>query len=43
MLRRWRDEMGEIMRELKRMKDWKGELRQMKEDVRKEIREQGRL
>lgn len=31
------------MRGLKKMKDWKEELRQIKKEVREEIREQGRL
>lgn len=35
--------MGKIIRELKGMKDWKEELRQMKEGVKEKIREQGRL
>lgn len=39
MLGRWKQEMGEVMRDLKSMKRWKVELRQMKE----EVREQGRL
>lgn len=43
MIRRWREEMGEVMKELKGMKEWKEELRQMKKEVREEIREQGRL
>lgn len=43
MIRRWREEMGEVMKELKGMKKWKEELRQMKKEVREEIREQGRL
>lgn len=43
MIRRWRDKMGEMMKELKGMKNWKEELRQVKEEIRKEIREQERL
>lgn len=42
-MRRWRDEVEEVMKELKGIKDWKEELRQMKEEVREVIREQGRL
>lgn len=31
------------MRGLKKIKDWKKKLRQIKEEVREEIRKQGRL
>lgn len=43
MMRRWRDEIGEVMKEIKSMKDWKEELRLIKEEIREEIREQGKL
>lgn len=38
MIRRWREEMGEIIKELKCMKNWKDKLRHMMEKVREEIR-----
>lgn len=43
MLRRWREKMGEMMKDLKGIKDWKEELRQIKEEVREEIKKPGRL
>lgn len=38
MIRRWRDKMGEMMKELKGMKNWKEELRQVKEEIREDQR-----
>lgn len=43
MMRRWRDEIGKVMKKIKSMKDWKEELRLIKEEIREEIREQGKL
>lgn len=39
MMGKWREEMGDVIRELRGMKEWKEELLQMKEEVRDEIRE----
>lgn len=40
---KWRKKMGKVMKDLKSMKGWKEELRQMKEEVRERVREYGRL
>lgn len=39
MRRLMREELGEVKRKLKELKDWKGKLKRWKEEVKKEIRE----
>lgn len=38
MLKEWRNKIEEVIKELKGMKTWKEELRQIKEKVREEIK-----
>jgi len=41
MMRMWRGEMGELMEEIRGMRGWREELKQMKEELKEGIREQG--
>lgn len=42
-MRRWKEDMKEIMKEMKRMKGMRKELRQMREGIDKIVKEQGRM
>lgn len=43
MMKRWREEMEDVMKELRSVKDWREDLRKMKEEVKEGIKEQGRV
>jgi len=42
MMRKWREEVGEVMEEIKGGKGWREEFKQLKEELKEGFREQGR-
>ncbi|XP_024886911.1 golgin subfamily A member 6-like protein 1, partial [Temnothorax curvispinosus] len=42
-MRKWREEVKEVRNDLRKVKGWRGDLRQMIEDMKEGLREQGRL
>jgi len=41
VMRRWRGEIGEVMEEIRGMRGWREEFKQMREELKEGIREQG--
>lgn len=43
IIKSWRNEMEDLVREMRSMKGWKEEIRNMKEEVKEGIKEQGKM